>query len=289
MWQKDDSIIGEIEGTELEKEYKLDENFKIKIYLSVTPKFENELDIENQKAELIGHLEYLTSDIQNMDNERAILKQMEPNTWLNKTILKVLELEKYMYDKSRAKYLKYLYEKLGSTMRIIEYLIDQGEVNIPHRQTITSHLKKYFREKNLDYQKWLNENPKMRIGINNYNQIRVFPKDLRDDINEIICRILLKYKNEISEKNLINLLKKDFDNQKLIIMTWLLNNPKYSQSIYQYLTNLIYLNKKLIDNNLNEERINITILSRDPNIPFDRRTITLIVNHLNKIGILNIK
>lgn len=110
-----------------------------------------------------------------------------------------------------------------------------------------------------------------------------------DDINEIICRILLKYKNEISEKNLINLLKKDFDNQKLIIMTWLLNNPKYSQSIYQYLTNLIYLNKKLIDNNLNEERINITILSRDPNIPFDRRTITLIVNHLNKIGILNIK
>ena len=81
LWQKDDSIIGEIEGTELEKEYKLDENFKIKIYISVIPKFEDELDIIVQKAELKGHLEYLTSGIQNIDGERATLKQVPNNTW----------------------------------------------------------------------------------------------------------------------------------------------------------------------------------------------------------------
>ncbi len=81
LWQEDDSIIGEIKGTELEKEYKLDENFKIKIYISIIPKFENKLDIKDQKAELKGHLQYLTSDIKNIDGEGATLKQMPKGTW----------------------------------------------------------------------------------------------------------------------------------------------------------------------------------------------------------------
>ncbi len=205
---------------------------------------------------------------------------------INKTISKVLELEKYMYDKSRAEHLKVLYEKLRSTLRIVEYLIDQGVVNIPHRQTITTHLKKFFEEKNLDYQKWLNENPKMRIGINEDNQIRVFPNELRNLLNEIICRILMEYKNKISETRMIKLLKQEFENQDLIIMTWLLNSPKYNQPTYQYLNNLIFLNKILIENYINKEKTNITLLSKDPHVPFDRRTITIMVNHLIKIGIL---
>ena len=205
---------------------------------------------------------------------------------INKTISKALELEKYMYNETRAKKLKFLYEKLRSTIRIVEYLIDQGEINIPHRQTIISSLKRYFKEKNLDYQRWLNENPKMRIGLNADNQIRVFPNKLRNILNEIICRILMEYQNKISDTNVINRLKKEFKKQDLIIMTWLLNSPKYNQPTYQYLNNLIFLNKKLIENYINKEKTNITLLSKDPHVPFDRRTITLMVNHLIKIGIL---
>jgi len=208
------------------------------------------------------------------------------NDLINKTISKVLDLEKYMYDKSRAEHLTVLYENLRSTLRIIEYLIDQGEVNIPHRQTIIAHLKKYFKEKNLDYQKWLNENPKMRIGINDNNQIRVFPTELRNMLNEIICKILIEYKNKISETKIIKLLKEEFENQDLIIMNWLLNSPKYNQPTYQYLNDLIFLNKKLIENYINKEKTNITLLSKDPFVPFDRRTITLMVDHLVKMGIL---
>ena len=191
-----------------------------------------------------------------------------------------------MYNETRAKKLKFLYEKLRSTIRIVEYLIDQGEINIPHRQTIISSLKRYFKEKNLDYQRWLNENPKMRIGLNADNQIRVFPNKLRNILNEIICRILMEYQNKISDTNVINRLKKEFKKQDLIIMTWLLNSPKYNQPTYQYLNNLIFLNKKLIENYINKEKTNITLLSKDPHVPFDRRTITLMVNHLIKIGIL---
>ena len=81
LWQADDSIIGEIKGTELEKEYKLEEDFKIKIYISIVPKFENKIDIKDQKAELKGHLQYLTSDIKNINGEKATLKQMPEGTW----------------------------------------------------------------------------------------------------------------------------------------------------------------------------------------------------------------
>ncbi len=81
LWQKDDSLIGEIKGTELETEYKLDENFKIKIYLSLVPKFDNNIHIEDQKAELKGHLEYLTTEIANIEGETATLTQVSPDTW----------------------------------------------------------------------------------------------------------------------------------------------------------------------------------------------------------------
>jgi len=205
---------------------------------------------------------------------------------INKSISKALELEKYMYDKTRTEHLKYLYEKLRSTYRIIEYLINQGEINIPHRQTITSHLKKYFKKKNLNYQKWLKENPKMRIGINDDRHFRVFPMELRNLLNEKICRILMRYKNKIPETKIIKLLKQEFQNQDLIIMIWLLNSPEYNQPTYQYLNNLIFLNKKLIENYINKKKTNMTLLSKDPHVPFDRRTITLMVDHLISKGIL---
>lgn len=82
LWQKDDSILGGgIEQTELEKEYKLDENYKIKIFVSIMPSFDENLDNEEQIQELKGHIEYLATDICNTDGVKAFIKQASNETW----------------------------------------------------------------------------------------------------------------------------------------------------------------------------------------------------------------
>ncbi len=84
LWQKDDSILGGgIEETELEKEYKLDENYKIKIFVSIMPRFDESSDIEKQMEELKGHIEYLTTDIHNIDGMKATIRQAPNETWEN--------------------------------------------------------------------------------------------------------------------------------------------------------------------------------------------------------------
>ena len=205
---------------------------------------------------------------------------------INKTISQVLELQKYMYLESRAQYLKYLYEKLRSTLRIVEFLINQGEINIPYRQTIMKHIKTYFKEKNLDYNSWLSKHPKMRIGINNENQIRVFPNELRNLLCEMIFKILKRKKNKISNFEILKILKEEFIKSENILMTWFLNNPKYSKAVTDYIKVLIYLNKKLVDSYYKKEKVNVTLLSNDPDIPFHRKTITTIIDHLIKVGIM---
>ena len=205
---------------------------------------------------------------------------------INNVIANVLDLEKFMYSREKAQILKFLYEKLRSAQRVVEYLIEKAETNIPHRQTITKHLKKYFNETNQDYDLWLNENPKMRIGIDENNLVRVFPNELRNSLNHLLIEILINHENIISEFEVIRILKQLFIESDMLIMTWLLKNPKYSLAIKNYLRTLIYLWKKLVYISLNNIELNITALTKDPNIPFDRRTITLMVDYIRDNRIL---
>ncbi len=77
LWQKDDSIIAEFEDTELEKYYKSGNAYKIKIYIATDPKFENDTDL----SEFMGHLHYLTTDIQNIKGQKATLQQVSGEIW----------------------------------------------------------------------------------------------------------------------------------------------------------------------------------------------------------------
>ena len=80
LWQKDDSRITEIEGTELESELELDENYKIKIFLDIDSNLINSEE-STKLLELKSYLEYLTTDIRNVYGKRAYLKQVSSNTW----------------------------------------------------------------------------------------------------------------------------------------------------------------------------------------------------------------
>lgn len=81
IWQRDDSFIKEIEGTELETDIKLDENYKIKIYINPIPEISKSSGIDDSLAELEGHLKYLTTNIQNTDGDSAQLKKAPNDTW----------------------------------------------------------------------------------------------------------------------------------------------------------------------------------------------------------------
>ena len=139
---------------------------------------------------------------------------------------------------------------------------------------------------NQDYDLWLSENPKMRIGIDENNLVRVFPNELRNSLNHLIIEILINHENHISDFEVIRILKQLFIELDMLIMTWLLKNPKYSFAIENYLRTLIYLWKKLVYISLNNIELNITALTKDPNIPFDRRTITLMIDYIRDNRIL---
>ena len=57
-----------------------------------------------------------------------ILKIVIDSDMINNTIRKVLTLEKCMYNKQNVQTLVKLFEKLRSAKRIIEYLVDCGEL-----------------------------------------------------------------------------------------------------------------------------------------------------------------
>ena len=205
---------------------------------------------------------------------------------INTTISKVSEYEKWIYCQNNVQMLEFLYEKLRSTYRIVEYLIDIGENTIPHRQTITRHIKRYLKETIQDVDSWLRRFPKMRIGVNN-NSIGVFPNELRNFLNKLIINILKGHLNGISDIEVMQVLKRKFLDSKMILMNWLLRNPKYSKPIQKYLKNLIYVCRELDYLSENNLRLNITKLAEDPCIIFDRRTLTIMIDYLIDNGILH--
>jgi hypothetical protein len=203
---------------------------------------------------------------------------------INEIIREILELQKVMYNLENAKRFKFLYEKLRSNNRIVEYLIDQGEPNIPNRQTITKHLRRFFQDHQEDFNEWRSSNPKYRIIFDNNGCIRGFPLELRNIIISFIIPLLLGDKSDIYSK-----LKHEFSANNILIINWLLGSPKYGSSIQKYLLILINLCKELVYRSKNKISINITEISKNSNIPFNRKILTEIIDFINENQILNIK
>jgi hypothetical protein len=73
LWQADDSRISGVEKTKLEENLKMDENYKIKIFIHV----------ESRHYPIDSVLNYLKSDIQNVIGERAEIIHAPTDTWKN--------------------------------------------------------------------------------------------------------------------------------------------------------------------------------------------------------------
>jgi len=220
--------------------------------------------------------------------EHFLKFRLDPDN-VNKILTDVLELEKIMYTTETAQRFKYLYENLRSSERIVEFLIDQSETVIPHRQTITKHLKRYFVETNQYIESWQKNNPKYRIGLDENNFIRVFPNELRNEIVSLIIRILLEHRNEITPMYVLQELKQNIDINEILIMNWLLKSPKYSSPIENYLKVLIILCRHLVDVSQNGNYLNITKISKNPKVPLNRTTLIKITNFIIRNKILSLK
>lgn len=83
LWQRDDSIEVEYTDDEIYRErnrIKIAEDiFKVKVYISLELNSHPRLNEKKQISELQGHLEYLITDIKNVDGERAKLSKEVPN------------------------------------------------------------------------------------------------------------------------------------------------------------------------------------------------------------------
>ncbi len=81
LWQADDTIIKNIEGTKYEREIREDKNFKIKVFLRVRPRYNNKYERQRTVSKLKGFLEYLTTSIRDEKGEGTSPKQARHNTW----------------------------------------------------------------------------------------------------------------------------------------------------------------------------------------------------------------
>ena len=183
---------------------------------------------------------------------------------VNNSINDALEPIKFMYNKKRAKKLKYLYEKIRSPSRIVEYLTDQGELIIPARTTISNHIKKYFKEIGKDIKNWKKKYPPLSIYYNKtLTRIDRFPVEKREILIEIIINLLNNCENEVLDFDLIKILEAKLVKSELLLMGWLVRSPKYSKAFKSYLKSLIDLIRQLVNISINNLELNINELKSD--------------------------
>lgn len=183
---------------------------------------------------------------------------------VNSSISSAIEPTKHMYNMKRARRLKYLYEKIRSPTRIIEYLIDQGELIVPGRTTIAKQLKRYFREIDEDINNWKENFPSLSIYLDNgLNHITRFPVEKRDILIKIIIEILKKYQNDLTHSKLIKILEQRFIESEKVLMDWLVRSPKYGRAFDNYLKLLSKLLRQLVNISNNNLELNIAQISSD--------------------------
>lgn len=138
QWQKDDSKIELIEGTQLESDLEQDETYKIKIFVNIDFKFKNQ-DDDKRFLELKSYLYYLTTDIRNAYGEKAYINQASHDIWSR--ILEGKPFHKNLLNENTGRFYSALY-KIHTREEIPEELIpgfiapNLIDFNIPHNLPI---------------------------------------------------------------------------------------------------------------------------------------------------------
>jgi len=84
FWQRSDDIVSEISDTELERKYKMEEDYyKVKIFINTVPNSPRVEKREDLRAKFEGHKQSLTSGIFNENNMRATIEDRSAITMEN--------------------------------------------------------------------------------------------------------------------------------------------------------------------------------------------------------------
>ncbi|KKL71759.1 hypothetical protein LCGC14_2091700, partial [marine sediment metagenome] len=134
LWQKDDSLIKSIQGTELESELEADAIYKIKIFINA--KSHNKLSSEStmKGVGLNYYLKYLTTNIKNAYGERAYLKHLPSDTWSK--ILKARPFYKNLLNKNTGRFYRRIIEDIPEEDRPCFINADIVDFNIPSNMPI---------------------------------------------------------------------------------------------------------------------------------------------------------
>ncbi len=203
---------------------------------------------------------------------------------INRVIETALEYQRFVYKEEDAKYFAFLFEQLGSFPTIIKYLSDQQMTLIPEAHTFQHHIKKYLEEiENTDYLKWIAEYGFKMITIDEFNkEVLKFPNKIRLFVCKCIFKILNNSSQNLTEKEVLIILKKYFDRENILLFTWLFTKPEYRIPLEKYFAILIKLIKIYINKSEINERMNYTELKKDLNLPFSRANISDIISFLDR-------
>ena len=120
--------------------------------------------------------------------------------------------------------------------------------------------------------------PIWRIELGEDNKFHKFPKKLRAKL----CNIIIKLKKEHPE-NLsptVKQLKQRFKSSNELIISWLLDSPRYHEATVKYLEDLIYLMEQFLDLGKNILPLSPTALANDSKVNFSYSEIRLMIKEL---------
>lgn len=205
------------------------------------------------------------------------------NEMIDIAINKALEYERFEYSEEKAKYLKNLYEKLGSNRKIIDYLGDIGVRPIPSERIIIEHITRYLAETGIDPDTWKRTHRKKLTFYDDVNRVKEFPHSLSYEICNLIFDILydsrLKKNDSLVLKELITYFQK-FD---YLLINWLFEKPRYKIALIYYFNDLTVLVRKILELLISKTKLDMKQaqkISLDPLIPFSIPTIRRFINNL---------
>lgn len=173
QWQKDDSKISQIEGTQLESDLEADENYKIKIFVDLNSGFINPGN-DKRVLELKSYLDYLTTDIKNAFGEGAHVKQATDGIWSR--ILEGDPFYKNLLNENTGRFYRRIY-KIHTKEEIPEEMIpgfinpDLLDFNITTNLPIEK--AKIIPKENLDFSSfWQHKDQSILLGNVYHNGIR---------------------------------------------------------------------------------------------------------------------
>lgn len=203
---------------------------------------------------------------------------------VNKAIDEAFHFREIPYRKEWAAQWKNYYEQLGS-FRAVRRFLELYHGISPRWETIQDHIKVYMRENNENYKAWFENvkkhNPRqIVVRESNGNPIVTqFPSDLRIAVLRRILKTMQQHNSEISDSEIVGVIKNAKDDTELVRMLYLLGDPDCERAITDYVGALVRLARKFIELSGSGKKLSPVRLLRDLylNLPWSEFVVSQIL------------